>query len=146
MNDIYKHVPLFVLQAIETVMNNNPELADPTHAYGKCEQVSKDLKYEIQLNGFAQHIPTDQYRLEIVHDSIYNGFYGHFWILFNDIFIDLTARQFGKDEDYPKIWHVDEGTGRKEDISIAGQECPRTCSKVTYHIGGEGCLFESIKL
>lgn len=120
--------------AIDFMVKFYPELKDPEVAYGKCETMS--LKFKNIFDG----------ECDIVYDGSYNGFgYGHFWIKCDDLFIDFTARQFGAEHDFPKIWTVSEGTGRISDVYIGGVICPRTCSKVIYN-PEEGVLKKFVKI
>ncbi len=104
-------LPVPLQEEIAIWLTTWPELADKTKARGRCNGVCYHLKLGLESRGLAAERAAWAFN---EHDKPLpvHGFYrpevspfaGHQAVRVGNLYIDLTARQFGADVPHPLIW------------------------------------------
>lgn len=86
-------LPIFLKKAIEIVILNHPEWGTKKGAKGMCVKASDELLFTC----------------DDLHGCPINGYVDgdnrpHHWAVIEGICVDMTARQFNEEEEFPKLW------------------------------------------
>jgi hypothetical protein len=97
-------LPHHISEAIKIVLERHPEYKTHQGALGKCVDASDELLFYIDQE---LGVICDGYMDGVVD---YNGNGFHNWAVVEGYCIDLTARQFDKNDLCPKIWPCPKGS------------------------------------
>ena len=97
---LYPDLPEWIAEVVkETIAKNSSQCLDPVKAKGNCLRMSDQLLYNLSEVNKEAIVPFVNCKIMFRKKP-----HPHFWLLVDGWHIDLTAKQFDRNEPCPKIW------------------------------------------